>query len=146
MEGIRQLCTFFVEDLFFGIDIADVREVLFHQQMARVPLAPPVVEGLINLRGQIVTAVDLRRRLGIAARPVRDEPMNVVVFTPGGLVSLLVDKVGDVVTVDQSMFETVPETIKPSMRQLLSGVYKLDKKLLLVVEPVRAVEIETTPK
>ena len=88
-----------------------VQEVIRYQEMTRVPLAPPVVKGLINLRGQIVTAVDLRRRLGLRERAATDLPMNVVIRTSDGAVSLLVDEIGDVVEVDDTTFERPPETV-----------------------------------
>ena len=92
-----------------------VQEVIRYQAMTRVPLAPTVVSGLINLRGQIVTAIDLRRRLGLAG-PADEglHPMNVVVRTDDGAVSLLVDEIGDVVEVTDDAFEPPPETLAGS--------------------------------
>ena len=89
-----QFSTFFVADLFFGVDVLRVQEVLRFQQMTHVPQAPGVIEGLINLRGQIVTAIDLRRRLGLPPRSGDQMPMNMVVRTDDGAVSLLVDEIG----------------------------------------------------
>ena len=86
-----QFSTFFVADLFFGVDVLRVQEVLRFQQMTRVPQAPEVIEGLINLRGQIVTAIDMRRRLRLPPRGGDQTPMNIVVRTEDGAVSLLVD-------------------------------------------------------
>src|SRR5579875_3258105 len=95
--GTRQFATFFVDGLFFGVDVLDVQEVLRYQEMTSVPLAPEVITGLINLRGQIVTALDLRRRLNLKPRADEDEPMNAVIRTKDGVVSFLVDEIGDVV-------------------------------------------------
>ena len=95
-----QFSTFFVADLFFGVDVLCVQEVLRFQQMTRVPQAPEVIEGLINLRGQIVTAIDMRRRLRLPPRAGEKTPMNMVVRTEDGAVSLLVDEIGDVLDVD----------------------------------------------
>src|SRR5579883_2746531 len=89
-----QLSTFFVADLFFGVDVLCVQEILRCQQMTRVPQAPAVIEGLINLRGQIVTAIDMRRRLGLPPRSGSQMPTNVVVRNDEGAVSLLVDEIG----------------------------------------------------
>jgi purine-binding chemotaxis protein CheW len=89
-----------VADLFFGVDVLRVQEVLRFQQMTRVPQAPEVIEGLINLRGQIVTAIDMRRRLRLPPRAGDQTPMNMVVRTEDGAVSLLVDEIGDVLDVD----------------------------------------------
>ena len=96
-----QFSTFFVADLFFGVDVLRVQEVLRFQQMTRVPQAPEVIEGLINLRGQIVTAIDMRRRLRLPPRAGDQTPMNMVVRTEDGAVSLLVDEIGDVLDVDR---------------------------------------------
>ncbi len=137
----QQLCTFFVDGRFFGVDVTRVQEVIRHQEMTRVPLAPHAIRGLINLRGQIVTAIDMRARLGRPARTDGELPMNVVVRTNDGAVSLLVDEIGDVVLVDRSAFEALPETLDAASRHLLSGVYKLDGRLLLLLDPQRAVEL-----
>jgi purine-binding chemotaxis protein CheW len=106
--------------------------------MTRVPLAPRVVQGLINLRGQIVTAIDLRRRLDLPDRPEDARPMNVVVRTSDGVVSLLVDEIGDVLEVDQSLLERPPETIAGAARELVTGVYKLKDRLLLALDVEQA--------
>src|SRR5437763_10143678 len=98
-QASGQFSTFFVADLFFGVDVLRVQEVLRFQPMTRVPQAPEVIEGLINLRGQIVTAIDMRRRLRLPPRGAEHAPMNMVVRTEGGAVSLLVDEIGDVLDV-----------------------------------------------
>ncbi|MFP5204403.1 MAG: chemotaxis protein CheW, partial [Acidobacteriota bacterium] len=100
-----QFSTFFVADLFFGVDVLRVQEVLRFQQMTRVPKAPEVIEGLINLRGQIVTAIDMRRRLQLPPRAGGQAPTNMVVRTDDGAVSLLVDEIGDVLDVDAATYE-----------------------------------------
>src|SRR5262245_10385244 len=109
--------------------------------MTRVPLAPPVVRGLINLRGQIVTAIDLRRRLELPDRPAEQEPVNVVVQTDDGAVSLLVDEIGDVLQVSETAFERPPETLQGTARALIRGVYKLPDRLLLILDPERTVNL-----
>jgi len=137
----RQFATFFVDGLFFGVEVLQVQEVLRYQEMTPVPLAPEVVEGLINLRGQIVTAVDMRRRLHLQSRPEGQMPMNTVVRTAGGAVSLLVDEIGDVVEVDASTFEQTPDNVEPAARELLKGVYKLKERLLLVLDTEKTVNV-----
>lgn len=132
----RQLCTFSLGDLLFGVDVKHVQEVIRYQEMTSVPLAPTIIRGLINLRGQIVTAIDMRARLGLPARET-ELPMNVVLRNADGVVSLLVDEIGDVVQTDDATFERVPETIGGVLRELVDGVYKLDRKLLLQVEVER---------
>lgn len=139
MSETKQFCTFFVADRFFGVDVRRVQEVIRYQAMTRVPLALPVIRGLINLRGQIVTAIDMRARLGLAPRPEGELPMNVVVRTADGAVSLLVDEIGDVVEVDEAAREDAPETLSPESRELVSSICKLKGRLLLVLEPERAV-------
>jgi len=129
----RQYCTFFLNGYYFGIDVVRVQEVIPYQEMTRVPLAPSVVRGLINLRGQIVTAIDLRRRLGLPDRPASQLPMNVVVSTDDGAVSLLVDEIGDVLTVSEAEFEQPPETLRGKIRETIRGAYKLEQRLLLVL-------------
>jgi purine-binding chemotaxis protein CheW len=140
-----QLCTFFVDGMMLGIDVRDVQEVLRYQEMTTVPLASPAVTGLINLRGQIVTAVDLRRRLDMPARPSGDLPMNVVVRTEDGATSLLVDEIGDVVDVDPSSREAPVATIRGVIRELVTDVYKLERRLLLVLDTRRTVSVEGLP-
>src|SRR5208337_5408307 len=105
MANLRQFCTFSVADLCLAIDVLEVQEVIRYQEMTRVPLVPKVVRGLINLRGQIVTAIDLRLRLGMTERPADQLPMNVVVRTDDGALSLLVDEIGDVIEVEEKTFE-----------------------------------------
>ncbi len=138
-----QFSTFFVADLFFGVDVLHVQEVLRFQQMTRVPLAPEVVEGLINLRGQIVAAIDMRRRLGLPPRDKDQTPMNMVVRTEDGAVSLLVDEIGDVVDVDSATYERPPENLVPAARDLIRGVYKLQDRLMLVLDTERTVDLVT---
>lgn len=129
----RQYATFVVHDLFLGVDVLQVQEVLRYQQLTPVPRADGVVEGLINLRGQIVTALDLRRRLGLPERPAGRTPMNVVIRSDDGAVSLLVDEIGDVIELDRDDFEPAPETISPAAREVIEGVYKLPFRLMLAL-------------
>jgi purine-binding chemotaxis protein CheW len=140
----RQYCTFFLDGHYFGIDVLEVQEVIRYQEMTRVPLAPAVVRGLINLRGQIVTAIDLRRRLDMPHRPENDRPVNVVVQTDDGAVSLLVDEIGDVLQVPEEAFERPPETLQGTARELIRGAYKLDGRLLLILDTARAVNPAAT--
>lgn len=141
MSDERQYCTFYAGDMYFGVWVREVQEVLLYQDMVRVPLASPVVRGLINLRGQIVTAIDLRRRLGLPDRDDGVDPMNVVVRTDDGAVSLLVDQIGDVVEVDERTFEAAPETVRSRARDLIEGVYKLDDELLLILDAHKAIDV-----
>ncbi len=128
-----QLCTFSVDDLFFGVNVQHIQEVIKYQELTPVPLANNTVRGLINLRGEIVTAIDLRRRLDL--EPNGDiEPMNVVVCQDDEVVSFVVYEIGDVIEVYDRDFEKVPETINGKIKSLIDGVYKLEERLLLVLD------------
>ena len=140
-----QLCTFRIGRLLLGVDIMKVQEVLLPQEMTRVPLASRAVGGLINLRGQIATAIDLRWQLGLQPRSTDDRPMNVVVRTEDGAVSLLVDRIGDIVAVRDSAFEDPPATIAPPIKRLIHGVYKLEHQLLLFLDVDRAARVALDP-
>jgi purine-binding chemotaxis protein CheW len=137
----QQFCTFFLGDLFLGVPVEQVQEVIRYQDITRVPLAPEVIRGLINLRGQIVMAVDLRRRFGMPRLPETQLPMNVVVRTDDGAISFLVDEIGDVLEAEQEQFELPPETLQGPARDLVRGVYKLHGRLLLVLDTERAVTV-----
>jgi purine-binding chemotaxis protein CheW len=134
MPAKQQFCTFFLDDLFFGVEVEKVQEVLRYQEMTRVPLAPPAVRGLINLRGQIVTAIDLRSRLELNERSCAHAPMNVVVQGGDGATSLLVDQIGDVWEVPEEAFEPPPETLQGVARDLIRGSFKLNDRLLLLLD------------
>lgn len=136
-----EYCTFRLADLTFGIEVQRVQEVIRPQALTAVPRANRVVEGLINLRGQIVTAVDLRRRLEMPERPDDTPGMNVVVRTGDGALSLLVDEIGDVVHVDESTFETPPDTLEGVARELIVGAYKLEARLLLILDVDQTVRL-----
>lgn len=141
MQTESQFCTFHLGELFLGVDVLRVQEVIRPQPMTRVPLAHPVVRGLINLRGQIVTALDLRRRLALPDAPTDRPAMNVVVQSDEGAVSLLVDEIGEVLTVSDELFEQPPETLRGEARELLLGAYKLTERLLLILDPERAISL-----
>ena len=138
---MRRLCTFYLDGMLFGIDVDAVQEVLRFQAMTPVPLAPRVVAGLINLRGQIVTALDLRRRLELPERPPEMLPANVVLRSSAVGASLLVDAVGEVVEVDDVAFEPPPETTRGVARELILGAYKLPERLLLLLDLKKTLEI-----
>lgn len=145
MKEERQFCTFFVEGLYLGVEVSKVQEVIRFQEMTAVPLAPAIIAGLINLRGQIVTAIDLRTRLELQPRSADQLPMNVVIRTEDGAVSLLVDEIGDVVEVEDQLFETVPDTVTGPGRELINGVYKLKDRLLLLLNTEKAVSLLAAP-
>jgi purine-binding chemotaxis protein CheW len=136
-----QFCTFYLDKLFFGVELRGVQEVIRHLEVTRVPLAPGVVRGLVNLRGQIITAVDLRRQLGFPPRAVEGVPMNIVVRSEDGAVSLMVDRIGDVIEVEDSTFERPPETLLGNVRSVILGVHKLNDRLMHVLDIPKACQM-----
>lgn len=141
MSDDHQYCTFFLGGDCFGLDVLQVQEIVREQPMTRVPLANPVIAGLMNLRGQIVTALDLRRRLGFPDREAGQETVNVVVQTADGAVSLIVDEIGDVLTLSKELFEPPPETMRGPGRELVSGAYKLSERLLVILSLERILKV-----
>ena len=143
VQGVsKRYATFLVGDMFCGIEVEQVQEVLKHQDMTPVPLAPEVIQGLINLRGQIVTAIDLRRRFRLPIRPDGREPMNMVLRCDGGAVSLLVDEIGDVIEVQKRDQEPPPSTMDPFHREMVEAVFKLEGKLLLTLDTAKVLNID----
>lgn len=138
--------TFLVAGHYLGIDVLEMQEVLRGQRLTPVPLAPDVVEGLINLRGQIVPAIDLRRVLKLAPAEPGQDRFSVVARSHHGPVSLQVDEIGDVVELDAAGFEPPPDNVDPAIGGLLRGVYKLKDRLLLVLDTARATEIVPAAK
>lgn len=142
MSNCKQFVTFFLNGLCFGVEVLKVQEVIRYQEMTRVPIAPAMIEGLINLRGQIVTAIDLRRRLDLPPRAVGQFPLNVVVRSDEGAVSLLVDDIGDVLEMADEAYEHTPETLQGISRQFVEGVYKLKERLLLILNTEKTVCVQ----
>jgi purine-binding chemotaxis protein CheW len=136
----RSYATCRVGHLLVGVAVEAVQEVTASAELTPVPLAPPVVSGLLNLRGQIVTAIDLRRSLRLADRPADQSPINLILRAEGGSIGLLVDAVGDVLEVHEDDFEAPPATLRGHLRELITGAYKLDHGLLLVLDTERVVE------
>jgi purine-binding chemotaxis protein CheW len=134
MSDARQFCTFYLDKLLFGVESQRIQEVMREVELTEVPLAPVEVRGLMNLRGQIVAALDLRCRLDLPARPDQRPSMCVVVRTAEGALSLLVDDIGDVVEVEEESFERPPETLRGGVCDVILGVHKLDKQLLHVLD------------
>lgn len=129
----REFVTFVVGKQLCGIPVLKVQDVLGPQRITRVPLAPPEVAGSLNLRGRIVTAVDLRLRMGLEARPEEDKGMSVVVEHQGELYSLVVDSVGEVLNLSADSFESNPATLDSVWRQFSEGVYRLKEGLMVVL-------------
>lgn len=136
-----RFCTFEVDSLLVGIPVDRVQEILRYQDVTRVPLVHRAVHGLINLRGQIITAIDLRVRLQLPERAETSDLMNVVIQNVDGAVSLLVDKIGEVVEVDHANYERSPETLTGVAARLIPGTFKLPERLLHVLDVSLAIDI-----
>jgi purine-binding chemotaxis protein CheW len=130
----REFVTVSIAKQCCGIPVLKVQDVLGAQRIARIPLAPPEVAGALNLRGRIVTAVDLRVRLGLPPRSAEQSYMSVVVERNDELYSLMVDTVGEVLRVPPDAFERNPPTLDPLWREFSEGVYRLESGLLIVLD------------
>jgi purine-binding chemotaxis protein CheW len=139
--GTCQYATFYAGGHYLGIGVLEVQEVLREQPITPVPLSAPVVAGLINLRGQIVPQLDVRRLLGLPVREPGAITFSVVVRTEHGAVSLLVDQIDDVLDLDASSFEQTPANVVPAIRKLLLGVHKLEGRLLLILNIPETVDV-----
>ena len=142
MDLAKQYCTFWLDGLFFGVSVEKVKEVLRYQNMTQIPHAPEEVLGLINLRGEIVTAIDMRKRLCLDDYKGEKKPKNVIIRDPGGAVSLLVDEIGDVVETQAQFFEDPPNTMDSQIREMIIGVYKLESNLLLILDVDKVIELD----
>lgn len=143
---IRQFCTFYLDAGLFGIEVLQVQEVIRHQLTTPVPLATDVVSGLMNLRGSIISCIDLRLRFEMPPAPLELEPVQIVTQADCGLVSFQVDRIGDVVEITDESLERPPSTLKGEVRKLIDGVYKLENSLLLIVNVNKILALEAICK
>lgn len=139
--GSNDFVTMTVADQLFGIPVLAVQDVLGPQRITRIPLAPREVAGALNLRGRIVTAIDVRGRLGLPSRPAENPGMSVVVDNKGELYSLIVDAVGEVMSLPADAYERNPVTLDPRWRDVSGGIYRLRGKLLVVLEVARLLDM-----
>lgn len=142
MTCAHQFCTFYLDHMLFGVESQKIQEVVPYRDLRPVPLAPPVVSGLMNLRGQVVVALEPRRQLELPERPSNLAPVCLVVRSAGGTVCLLVDEVGNVVDVEDETFEPSPVTLSPRLRSVILGVHKLERQLMHVLDTDRACEVQ----
>ena len=142
-EDTVEYVTMMIAGQLFGIPVLQVQDVLGPQRITRIPLAPPEVAGSLNLRGRIVTAIDVRLRLGLQPRPRDDHDMSIVVDFGGELYSLMVDSVGEVVAVATREFERNPATLDPLWREVSGGIYRLNEKLMVVLDVSRLLNFAT---
>ena len=138
---MTQLSTFHVGKYLFGVDVSLVQEVVRLQSITPVPLASPEIAGLINLRGEVLTAIDLRARMGMAKSESSRDPVNVVIRVDNEPVSLLVDEIGGVLEVSQVPFEVTPSTVDEKVRDLLLGAYTLPDRLLLALNARQVLDV-----
>jgi purine-binding chemotaxis protein CheW len=137
----EEFVTLTVGGQLCGIPVLTVRDILGPQSVTRVPLAPPEVAGSLNLRGRIVTAIDLRRRLGLSPAGEGARAMSVVVEVSGEFYSLLVDQVGEVLSLDEEAREANPPTLDARWRGVSSGVFRLQGQLMIVLDVERVLDL-----
>ena len=132
----EKYATFFLSGIYFGIPAVSVQEVLEYLKVVIVPLAPAALPGIINLRGQILPVLDLRERLQLSTTDKRslEDTRMAVVRTDEGLLTLLIDRVGEILDVESANFEPPAETLKPGVRAVTSHICKLDGQLLLILD------------
>jgi purine-binding chemotaxis protein CheW len=135
------LVTLTVADQLCGIPVLGVRDILGVQTITRIPLAPPEIAGSLNLRGRIVTAIDLRRRLRLPAAAANEARMSVVAEQGGELYALLVDQVAEVLSLDASLFERNPPTLEKTWADFSTGIFRLDGRLLVVLDLARLLSL-----
>ncbi|MEM1398262.1 MAG: chemotaxis protein CheW [Pseudomonadota bacterium] len=132
--------TVYIADQLFGIPVLEVQDVLRHEQIGRIPMTPPEIAGSLNLRGRIVTAINVRQRIGLEEREGTTQQTSVVVDHHGELYALVVDKVGEVMTMPEAAFEKNPATLDPLWRSVSSGIYQLEGRLLVVLDVIRLLD------
>jgi len=142
-EGSKDFVTIRLAGQLLGIPVLLVHDVIKLQNMTRVPLSPPWVAGVLNLRGRIVTAIDLRERLGMAPRREGEKaPMSVVVDLKGESYSLIIDSVGEVLSLPDSLYEKNPVTLDQRWREVSDGIYRLTDELLVVLDVRRVLDLD----
>jgi purine-binding chemotaxis protein CheW len=141
MAANKKYASFYLNGICFGVPIENVQEVLEFQEITPIPLSPPVLPGIINLRGQILTTIDLKARLELTGAEEQTDTMMIVVRTSEGPMNLIVDKIGSVLDVDSERFEKPTETLKPGVRAITSHVCKLDGYLLLVLDTEKIIQL-----
>lgn len=142
-QGSKDFVTIRLAGQLLGIPVLLVQDVIKLQNMTRVPLSPPWVAGVLNLRGRIVTAIDLRERLGMARRREGEKAaMSVVVDFKGESYSLIIDSVGEVLSLPDSLYEKNPVTLDQRWREVSDGIYRLDDELLVVLDVRRVLDLD----
>ena len=142
MATSQKYSTFYLNGICFGVPIERVQEVLEFQEITPIPLSPAVLPGIINLRGQIITTIDLKTRLELTESEAQGQPMMIVLRTGEGPMNLIVDKIGSVVDVDPALFEKPTETLKTGVRAVTTHVCKLEGRLLLVLDTEKVIQLQ----
>ncbi len=130
----KEFLTIFIDNQMFGIPVLQIQDVLGEQKVTKIPLASSEISGALNLRGRIVTAINVRVKLGLPDLPKDKKRMSVVVEHENELYSLTIDKVGDVLSLENKYFEQHPATLDKIWKDISSGIYRLDGQLLVVLD------------
>jgi purine-binding chemotaxis protein CheW len=141
-EDITKYATFTIGGEMFGVNALNVQEIVLFQRMTEVPHSADYILGLINLRGQIVTAIDLRYRLTNENTEINEDSMNFILKTEQGICSVIVDDVGDVMDINENNMEPAPETMSAKMREYVSKICKLENRLLCILDIEKIVKVE----
>lgn len=136
----KDFLTIIIAEQRFGIPVLQVQDVLREQAVTKIPLAPPEVAGSLNLRGRIVTAIDVRKRLDLPPKKDGASSMSVVVEHNNELFSLIIDRVGDVLSLENDLFEKSPSTLDPAWKEISTGIYQLEKELLVIMDVSKLIE------
>lgn len=136
----QQFVTMRLDEQWFGISVRAVQDVLRNLTISRIPLAPRAVAGALNIRGRVVTAIDMRTRLNMPTKEYGNNTMYVVVEYEQELFALIVDAVGDVLTLSMREFEPVPSNFSPDWREISAGVFKLEKKLMVIIDVIHVID------
>jgi len=140
-QNMTVYVTAMIDGQLFGLPIVRVQDVFIPERLTRVPLAPPEIVGVLNLRGRIVTLIDLRRRFGLGERKEGEDVMAIGVESRGESYGLLIDRVGEVVELEGVAREPNPVNLDQRLAQMSSGIYRLDDQLLVVVDVDRVLDI-----
>jgi purine-binding chemotaxis protein CheW len=140
-EQLTEYVTVTIGDHFFGLPIARVQDVFVPARLTKVPLAPPEVAGILNLRGRVVTAIDMRSRLGLGIRHAGQAAMAIGIEFKGESYGLLVDSVGEVMQLENSACEAKPANIEPTLARVAAGIYRLEGQLMIVLDVDRVLDV-----
>jgi len=141
-QNLKEYVTAMIGGQLFGLPILRVQDVFLPERLTRVPLAPAEVAGVLNLRGRIVTLIDMRRSLGLESRKGQEQPMAIGVERAGESYGLLVDGVGEVLKLDDAAREPNPINLDPRLSRVSAGIHRLEGQLLMVVDVDRVLDSE----